>query len=93
MTVCTLLSGWRIYKKLNEVIMNSRMAFFDKNGQGRIINRLSNDTLIVDDELPWFAGIFLNSLLSCIGYPLGLIILFPWMIVIIILEMYFFWIV
>lgn len=30
------------------------MNFFDKNPNGRIINRLSNDVLVIDDELPWF---------------------------------------
>lgn len=31
MTACTLVSGWRIFKKLNSSIMNSTMIFFDKN--------------------------------------------------------------
>jgi len=31
MTLCTLLSGWRIFKKLNQSVMNSKMEFFDKN--------------------------------------------------------------
>lgn len=91
MTLCTLLSGWRIFKRLNSSVMNSKMEFFDKNAQGRIINRLSNDTLCIDDELPWFAGIFVNTLLSCLAYPIGIMILFPWMSVIMVIEIYFVW--
>ncbi|KAM3144194.1 hypothetical protein pb186bvf_003656 [Paramecium bursaria] len=92
MSVCTLLSGWKIYKKLQQVVMNSKMQFFDNNQSGKIINRLSNDTLDIDYNLPWYAGVFLNSLLQCIGYPLGLVILFPWMILVIIAELYIFWV-
>ncbi|CAD8049904.1 unnamed protein product [Paramecium sonneborni] len=85
--ICTLLGGWRTFKLLNQSIMNSKMVFFDNNAQGRIINRLSNDTLIIDDELPWLVEVLIMSVLACIGYPIGIIILFPWLIFIIIIEL------
>ncbi|CAD8046142.1 unnamed protein product [Paramecium primaurelia] len=90
MKICILLSGWRTFKRLNQSIMNSKMIFFDNNAQGRIINRISNDTLVVDDELPWYVEVLIMSLLACIGYPIGIIILFPWLIVIIIIELFAF---
>lgn len=70
--------------------MNSKMVFFDNNAQGRIINRISNDTLIVDDELPWYLEVLIMSLLACIGYPIGIIILFPWLIFILVIEIFAF---
>jgi hypothetical protein len=44
----------------------------------------------VDDELPWYVEILVFSLLACLGYPIGIIILFPWMIVVVILEIFAF---
>lgn len=48
------------------------MKFFDKNNEGRIINRISNDTYQIDDELPWFGHVFLENLCESVGYPIGI---------------------
>jgi ABC-type multidrug transport system fused ATPase/permease subunit len=48
------------------------MPFFDQNQQGRIINRLSNDTFAIDDEIPFNASIFMEFLLRSIGYPIAI---------------------
>lgn len=54
------------------------MKFFDKNPKGRILNRISNDTLMIDDELPWFFHVFLENLSNCTGLTLGIIINLKW---------------
>jgi ABC-type multidrug transport system fused ATPase/permease subunit len=54
------------------------MKFFDKNPKGRILNRISNDTLTVDDELPLFFHFFLENISNCIALCLGVIINYTW---------------
>ena len=74
----------------------SQMKFFDTNNEGRIINRISNDTYEIDTELPWFAHIFLDNLAESVGYPIGIMynfiltfrILFPWISIILMAELY-----
>ena len=53
------------------------MEFFDKNPNGRIINRLSNDVLNVDDELPWFFHVLLENVAIMICSPLAIAIQVP----------------
>ena len=48
------------------------MKFFDNTNNGRIINRISNDTLTIDQELPWFGHVFLENLSEAAGYPIGI---------------------
>ena len=38
---------------LSEKIIYSKMDFFDKNTFGRIINRFTQDTACVHDDLGW----------------------------------------
>ena len=62
------------------------MKFFDNTSTGSIISRLSSDIFTIDNELPWFCHVFLEKLSSCFGYPLGIIISLPWMIIFIIIA-------
>ncbi|KAL4497792.1 hypothetical protein ABPG72_000547 [Tetrahymena utriculariae] len=75
----SLLSCYRLYNKLNNSIMSSKMVFFDKNPVGRIMNRLSDDTNSIDDDLPLNFEITLELMTYAIGYPVGISIQFPWM--------------
>lgn len=43
------IAAFILFKKLNETIMYSNIKFFDQNPSGGIINRLSNDVLVIDD--------------------------------------------
>ena len=68
--------------------MYSNLKFFDNNPSGRIINRLSSDVLAIDDTLPWFVHTTLETLASCLGFPIGVAIYFPWMGVIILMGVF-----
>jgi len=68
--------------------MYSNMKFFDSNHSGRIINRLSNDVLVTDDQLPWFMHLTLENMVSCLGFPVGIAIYFPWMGLIIVIVVF-----
>ena len=69
-----------MFHKLNKSVIYSNMKFFDENPSGRIINRVSNDVVVVDDELPWFCHVFMENLSYCLGLPVAVAIYFPWML-------------
>ena len=57
-----LFAARYLFKKLNINLIYSNMKFFDKNPIGRIMNRISNDVIVIDDELPWNGSIFIEYL-------------------------------
>lgn len=59
--------------------MFSKMNFYDKNPVGRIVTRISDDVSTLDDYLPWSCNIFLQSFAITLGYPIGVIIQFPFL--------------
>ncbi|KAL4453909.1 hypothetical protein ABPG74_003792 [Tetrahymena malaccensis] len=77
--IISLLSCYRLYNKLNNSIMSSKMVFFDKNPVGRIMSRLSDDTNAIDDDLPLNFETASEQVVLAIGYPVGISIQFPWM--------------
>lgn len=76
----SLIASQNLFHKLNNSIIFANMKFFESNPNGRIINRLSNDVLMLDDELPWFCIVTLEMLVYCIGFPVGITIQAPFMI-------------
>ena len=66
--------------------MYSKMKFFDKTSTGSIVNRLSDDVYSIDDELPWCCHVFLENVSVSLGYPIGILISFPWMAIFLILA-------
>ena len=86
--LCASFAANLLFKKLNSCIMYSNLKFFDNNPSGRIINRLSSDVLAIDDTLPWFVHTTLETLASCLGFPIGVAIYFPWMGVIILMGVF-----
>ncbi|EAR98208.2 ABC transporter C family protein (macronuclear) [Tetrahymena thermophila SB210] len=73
-------SSQYLFKILNKQIIFSKMVFFDKNPIGRILSRVSSDQSKIDDILQTHYHIFLEKLAYLIGYPIGMIIQFPWTI-------------
>ncbi|EAS02570.2 ABC transporter C family protein (macronuclear) [Tetrahymena thermophila SB210] len=87
--LCALRSGKQIFQKLNKSIIFSKMSFFDKNPAGRIVNRLSDDILSIDDYLPWNCQLLLEYIVYTIGYPVGILIQLPWLVVFVIISIIF----
>ncbi|KAM3143931.1 hypothetical protein pb186bvf_003982 [Paramecium bursaria] len=80
-----LVAAWKMFRDLNQSIMYSLMSFFDVTNQGRIINRVQNDTNVVDNDLPWAFHSLTEYLCRAIGLSIGLAILFPVLSIIIVL--------
>ena len=70
------------------------MTFFDQNPVGRIVNRISGDTVKIDDNLPYNFHEFCSLIVFSIAYPIGIVIFFPWIaisfIMCILLMVYFY---
>ncbi|EGR30166.1 hypothetical protein IMG5_139690 [Ichthyophthirius multifiliis] len=86
--ICNLLCSYRLFNKLNKCIMYSNIQFFDNNPSGRIINRISDDIVNVDDLLPTSVNIFTKLFALSIGYPIGISIKFPWVISLIVVSIF-----
>ncbi|CAD8118388.1 unnamed protein product [Paramecium sonneborni] len=72
-----LRSAWVLFIKLNKTLMESVMKFYDKTNAGRIINRIQDDTQMIDDDLSWTFHCFLENVSRVTGLSIGLVILQP----------------
>ncbi|EAR98222.2 ABC transporter family protein (macronuclear) [Tetrahymena thermophila SB210] len=69
-----------LFKNLNQSIMRSKMKFFDENPSGRIINRVSEDLIQVDQALPFILLILITQISTTLWYAIGICIQLPWII-------------
>jgi ABC-type multidrug transport system fused ATPase/permease subunit len=53
------------------------------NPLGRIINRLSNDVLVIDLNIPWYYHVIQEDLVKVLGILVVVSIIFPWIVIII----------
>ena len=78
---CALSSGKTLFDKFNSSLIFSKMKFYDRNSIGRILNRISDDISMIDDSLPWSCHIFMEKLAYSLGYPLIVLIQFPYLVI------------
>lgn len=45
---------------------------------------------MIDNELPWFFHVFLESSNEAIGLPIAIMILMPWLGIVLLFEIYIF---
>ena len=75
-----LKSSKMLFKKLMKTIIFSKMKFFDNNEIGDIINRVSNDTFIIDNFIPVSLPFTCANIISALAHSLVVWIQIPWMI-------------
>ncbi|XP_033647176.1 ATP-binding cassette sub-family C member 8-like [Asterias rubens] len=63
----SLLAGRRLHNSMLKTIMHAPMRFFDTTPIGRILNRFSSDTKVIDQLLGNTLKGFVNYWLACIG--------------------------
>ncbi len=56
------------------------MNFYDKTPAGRIINRMSNDMLAIDEALPLTISLMFSSLATLLGSLISIVIQLPYSI-------------
>lgn len=68
-----------IHEKLLKKVLSSTMVFFDISPMGRILNRFSNDTYVIDDTLPFILNIFLAQFFGLLGSIVIITNGLPWL--------------
>jgi hypothetical protein len=56
----SLLSSYKIFKRLNQCTIDSNMSFFDSCNTGKIIARVGQDISFIDDIIPLYWYIVLE---------------------------------
>lgn len=64
------------------MFFQAKSSFFDLNPLGRILNRFSSDTNVIDDSLPFILNILLAQFFLVIGTLGSIIFGVPWAIII-----------
>ncbi|KAK3762198.1 hypothetical protein RRG08_057436 [Elysia crispata] len=90
-------AGEKLHNQMFARSLRATMAFFDTNPVGRVLNRFSKDTGLIDDHLPWVMFDFFQSLLltagavvvSCVFNPWVLIPVIPLLVLFIIVRRYY----
>ncbi|KHJ99613.1 ABC transporter, ATP-binding protein [Oesophagostomum dentatum] len=72
-TVASIL----LHRKMFTAVVNTRIAFFDKNPIGRILNRFSKDVGTMDDQLSFVFFEFLMGALNFFGIVFVILLLNP----------------
>jgi ABC-type multidrug transport system fused ATPase/permease subunit len=72
-----LITSWSIFNTLNNVLIYTKISFYEKIPIGRVINRISNDVREIDDEINYFFYVFLDNFIVCIIYPLVIMYFMP----------------
>ncbi|CAJ0610332.1 unnamed protein product [Cylicocyclus nassatus] len=66
-----------LHKKMFKAVVNTKIAFFDKNPIGRILNRFSKDVGTMDDQLSFVFFEFLMGALNFFGFVFVILLLNP----------------
>lgn len=75
---------------LDQIILKSNLKFFDHVNSSKLLTRLTTDTMIVDDNLPFILNILLANLATTIGTIILSVYVFPpVLIVILVLSPYY----
>ncbi|EAR88677.2 ABC transporter C family protein (macronuclear) [Tetrahymena thermophila SB210] len=92
-SVSSLKGSKRLFKQLNKSIIYSKMSFFDKNPVGRIINRLSDDVTVIDEQLPWSFDYLIGLIAATANYTFAILVQFPWLAIFVVSSIVLFYLV
>lgn len=73
----SLNAASRLHNGMFSSVIRGTVGFFDSTPTGRILNRFSKDMDEIDVKLPFTAEVFLQNMITCIGYLLVITWVFP----------------
>ena len=82
-----LISCKNTYNKTFKAVVNTFPVFFDSNPSGRIVNRFSRDTFLMDFSLPVYLLEFFQNMILIIGFIIGMVIYIPYNIILIVITL------
>ena len=77
----TLTQTKRLHSKMLSHLLRARVAFFDTNPTGRILNRFSKDLAAGDMVLPLLLNWFIQISLKILGVLVIVVTVLPWMLI------------
>lgn len=77
----TLTQTKRLHSKMLSHLLRARVAFFDANPTGRILNRFSKDLAAGDMVLPLLLNWFIQISLKILGVLVIVVTVLPWMLI------------
>ncbi|CAI4226961.1 unnamed protein product [Auanema sp. JU1783] len=73
----SLNAASRLHSNMFNSVIRGAVHFFDSTPTGRILNRFSKDMDEIDVKLPFTAEVFLQNMITCIGFLLVIAWVFP----------------
>ncbi|VDO55757.1 unnamed protein product [Haemonchus placei] len=73
----SLNAASRLHNGMFSSVIRGTVGFFDSTPTGRILNRFSKDMDEIDVKLPFTAEVFLQNMITCIGFLLVIAWVFP----------------
>ncbi|CAJ0582938.1 unnamed protein product, partial [Mesorhabditis spiculigera] len=74
----SLNAATQLHNNMFNSLMHACTQFFDSNPTGRILNRFAKDMDEIDVKLPFTIEVFLQNMITCIGYLLVIAWVFPY---------------
>ncbi len=76
-------AGLNIYKTAARSILYSKMTFFDITPMGRILNRFTKDTDVIDNEFSELLNTVISFIFSIIGTVVLTAVYLPWILLVV----------
>ena len=83
-----LISCRNTYNRAFKAVINTFPVFFDSNPSGRIVNRFSRDTHLMDFTMPFYLFEFFQNLILIIGFLVALLIYVPYNLILLLISLF-----
>ncbi|CAD6187498.1 unnamed protein product [Caenorhabditis auriculariae] len=77
----SLNAATKLHNSMFTSLIRGATSFFDSTPSGRILNRFSKDMDEIDVKLPFTAEVFLQNMITCLGFLMVIAWVFPWFLV------------
>lgn len=74
----SLTAATRLHDRMFQAVIHGATSFFDSTPTGRILNRFSKDMDEIDVKLPFTAEVFLQNMITCLGFLVVITSVFPY---------------